>query len=143
MNVTQDLSILHLILLDNGAGLENEVEDGKILGDVHLSVSSLLCRNSGMAEGVMVAMLTQAISTVPVTSSTSPRRTCWRKTTRTRVSFSTSRPTINSSSRRAGLRYSQLALRATKPMPASAASADWSWPAKRIHSVRQRSKNLR
>jgi hypothetical protein len=32
----------------------------------------------------------------------------------------------NSSSSRAGFRYSQLALRATKPMPASVASCDWS-----------------
>ncbi len=43
----------------------------------------------------------------------------------------------------AGHDQSQLALRATKPMPASAASTDWSWPAWRIHSVRQRSKNFR
>src|SRR5574343_243380 len=112
--------------LDDGTGFENQVEDGKILGNVHLSASSLEYKKSGMGAGFMVAMSTQAISTAPVTSSSSPRRTCWRKTTRTRVSFSTSRPTVSWSSRRAGLRYSQLALRATKPIPASTASCRWS-----------------
>src|SRR5574343_277662 len=124
--------------LDDRAGLQDEVEDGEILGNVHLSASSLEYRKSGMGAGFIVAMSTQAISTAPVTSSSSPRRTCWRKTTRTRVSFSTSRPTVSWSSRWAGRRYSQLALRATKPMPASSASWRWSWPATRIHSVRQR-----
>ena len=50
-----------------------KVEDGEVLGDVHLSASSLEYRKSGIGAGFMVAMSTQAISTVPVTSSSSPR----------------------------------------------------------------------
>ena len=63
-----------------------------------------------MGAGVILMASTQAISTTPVTSSSSPRRTWWRKTTRTRVSRSTSRPTVSRSSRRAGFRYSQAGL---------------------------------
>ena len=62
--------------LDNGAGVDDQVQDGEVLRDVHWMASSWVRKRVGIETIFICAGLTQTTCTWAVSSASSPRRIC-------------------------------------------------------------------
>src|SRR6185369_7561221 len=124
--------------LHDDARVEDHREDGEVVAHDHVAASILRLSGAGISAGLNESTARQAPETRALASTSSSRRISWSKMQRTRPSDSSRTLTARLSSRRAGFTKSTLTAETANTTRWSRASAWWSKPRCRSHSVRAR-----